>query len=542
MTRSIAAAALLVLLTQTASPADGQQPGRFPVRHEVFVGSEIEGYLRYLHTLSDEPYPWTVRGFGPAEVDRVLPARGVLHPWVHRYDLGRPDEGPGLGLQRVRPEAGAIYNTGFPQGRNDGAVWAGRGATGWIRAGVAARYGPISLVLAPEAFIAENRDFELHPNGRADSLRFGAWRTPRNIDLPQRFGEDRYARLDPGQSTLRVDLAGLTAGVSTASQYWGPATEHAVILGDNAPGFAHAFLGTAQPVDLWLARLHGRAVWGRLEQSELSPMPAGSARLMSGLAVVLMPRGLDGLELGGTRFFHDSWPAGGPGLEGLLRPFAGFLKSGLDESPDAARGNQLVSVFARWAVPGTGFEIYGEYGREDHSWNLRHLVLEPDDIGAYLLGFRKAWLRSDGILVGLRGEVYSSETSHLELTDLARGQSPMYQHHAQRQGHTHRGQMLASAAGFGGGASGLALDLFHARGRWTLEWARTLRAFGGRYPETGAARRDDRDVVHTLGAEGELFGGRFDLLGGLGASYDLNRNLAGDAFNLNARFSIRANL
>jgi hypothetical protein len=537
----MALAAIPLLIALVHAPARAQQDPA-PVRHEVFVGSEIESYLRYLHTLGAEPYPWTIRGFGPAEVERLLPTADAAHPWRHRYDLASRPRRARPDLELVTPEVRAIYNTGFPTGRNDGALWAGRGATVWMRGGMAARFGPVSLVLAPEVFTAENRDFALHPNGATDSLRYGAWRDPRSIDLPQRFGDERYARMDPGQSTLRLDLAGAAVGISTANQFWGPAIDNAVILGDNAPGFAHLFVGTARPVNFWLARLHARSVTGRLEQSPYSSLPAGSDRLMSGLVLVMMPRGLEGLEIGGSRFFHDSWPVGGPDFDDLLRPFEGFLKQNLNEAPDEAPGNQLVSVFFRWAVPGSGFELYGEYGREDHSWNMRHLLLEPDDIGAYLLGFRKAWLRSDGILVGLRGEVYSSETSHLALTDMARGQSPMYRHGAQRQGHTHRGQMLASSAGFGGGASVLAMDLYHAGGRWTFEWNRTLRAFDQSYVRLGVPNPAGRDVLHSAGVEGELFHGRFDIIGQLTAAYDFNRNLAGDSFNLRADVTLRARI
>src|SRR5690606_39168707 len=104
-----------------------------------------------------------------------------------------------------------------------------------LQGGVAARYGPVSLTLAPLFFWAQNRGFDLLPNGRSGRLAFADPVSPGSIDLPQRFGDSPYARLDPGQSTLRVDLPFLAAGVSTADQYWGPALVHPLVLGTTPP-------------------------------------------------------------------------------------------------------------------------------------------------------------------------------------------------------------------------------------------------------------------------------------------------------------------
>src|SRR5690606_15276481 len=105
-------------------------------------------------------------------------------------------------------------------------------------------------------------------------------------------------------------------------------------------------------------------------------------RVMSGLVGVFLPRWTPGLEIGVARFFHTPWPAGGLALDHFLKPFEGILKSGLDGDgmggDGSDRDNQLGSIFGRWAVPRTGFEVYGGFAREYHSYNLRDLFLEPD--------------------------------------------------------------------------------------------------------------------------------------------------------------------
>ncbi len=213
-------------------------------RSEIFAGGELENYLRYLQTLGEvAPYPWGVRAFSPAELDRLMP-RDTLHPWADRYDL-TPRAAKGISVDWVAPTASVRYNSTFPYGYNDGPIWAGRGLTLAGQAGVALRWGVLSLTVAPMAFVAQNAGFPLMPNGETGTLAYADGVLPDQIDLPQRFGSGAYARVDPGQSTARLDWGPLAAGVTTANQYWGPATEFPIVLGNNAAGFPQAFVGNS---------------------------------------------------------------------------------------------------------------------------------------------------------------------------------------------------------------------------------------------------------------------------------------------------------
>ena len=509
--------------------------------NEVFVGSELETYLRLLQVGGQSPlYPWSVRSFSPGEIERILPVDSV-HPWARRYPLD-PDTTAGLRFAWVRPRAQLIYNSGFPEGSSDGALWAGRGATAALQVGFSARYGPVSLTVAPIAFRAENDAFPLIDNALDGRFAFGDGTRPEAIDLPQRFGGKPYTRLDPGQSTLRIDAGPVAAGIATANQHWGPATEHPILLGNNAAGFLHGFVGTTTPQSTWVGQVHGRVVWGSLSQSDYSVVQGRqSRRFMSGLVGVFVPRGIPGLEVGAARFFHTPWPEKGLTAARFLKPLEGLYKQnlrdtdeGVDEKSDA--DNQLASVFARWVFPSSGFEVYGEYGREDHSWNLRDFIVEPDHSGGYTVGVQKVWRRSAPEMIVLRGEVINTQISHISKV---RDQAPFYVHYAgARQGHTQRGQLLGSSAGYGGGGSVLAVDRYHRRGRWTAEWTRTLRR-----ERVGSTALDGRnnealDVMHSLGAEAVLFRGGWEIISRVGGSYNFNRNFGSDAANLHVRFGV----
>lgn len=533
---------LAFLSTPDALLGQAAEPVRTPVAFEVFAGEGLDPYLRTLqNTGHAASYPWSARGFSPDDVER-LAVPDSLHPWSRRYSFSTARERPyELGL--IRPRLDAVFNSAFPYGGNDGPLWAGRGLTSGLRFGAFGRLGPLTLVLAPVVFRAENRAFELAPAAGDDLGAFRNALTPGNVDLPQRFGSDAYQRVDLGYSTLRLEIAGAVAGASTAAEHWGPSQIHPLVLGPNPGGFAHAFVGTARPVNLWIGHVHGRVVAGRLEASELMPVrDIDPRRLMTGLVVAFQPRGLPGLEVGITRFQHMEWPGGGLRASDLLKPFGTTIgERTRDEVRDHA-DNELASAFFRWNLPDAGFEIFGEWVRIDGAVDTRTFLMEPDDLAGYALGMRRVWEGPKSRLTVLRGEVFSTVSSHRERggarLQFAYRARPMYQHGRLVQGHTHRGQLLASPAGHGGQGSTLGLDRYHEGGRWTVEWERRLERDRTVRPPTSEPA--DADVAYAVGFEMVRFTGAVDLELGIRGVYNLNRYLQDDAFNLNLRVGVSA--
>jgi hypothetical protein len=444
----------------------------------------------------------------------------------------------------LRPEVRLIYNSAFPWAHTDGVVWAGRGLTGALQLGVQARYGPLSLTLDPIVFDAENASFGLLANGLTGQRRFASAIEPSDIDLPQRFGSRPYARIDPGQSTLRVDLYGVALGVSTATQIRGPSYSQALVLGNAGPGFPHMFVGTAAPVNVWAGHAHGQIEVGRLAQSAYSPMPADSGSgLMAGLVVTFVPRWTPGLEVGITRFFHQRWPAGGVSLSDFLIPLQGlFLESaGLQSrkynpaDPNYTPQDQLGSVFARWIFPRNGVEIFGEFAREDRNGNVRDFLLEPDHQSAFTLGFMKLWRRSTGTYSVFRAELANGRPTLLQRL---RGEAFFYTHNPLYQGHTNRGILLGSSAiAYGGIGETIALDWYRPDGRWTLEGSRVSYQREGE----GAGPRG-YDVVYAVRAERLLFHRGWDFTVAATPVLELNRNFVQDAFDLRLEVGARVAL
>lgn len=473
----------------------------------MLPGGEELLYLRALALTDSAPLPSVIQPFATSQ-DAALRARAAQQgPWSARFQpasgIARGRRAGGLSYRLLRPEAGLVYHSALPLSRNDGVVWAGRGSTLQATAGLRAQWGPLQLQLAPVLFAAQNAAFALTDNGQTGDLRYGDARFPGSIDLPQRFGAGQYARLDAGESSLTLEGGGLSGGLSTGRISWGPAREHNLVMGTNAGGFLHAFVGTQRPLDIWIGSVEARLIGGRLAQSSLSPVDTGNPdRFTSALIGRFSPRGARWLELGAIRVMQVRWPAAGPTLSQVLRPLQDIISDpSTGAEPNQNTENQFASAFVRVAVPRSGLEVYAELSREDFAGNTRWLIAEPEDLAALMLGVSRSQRRPDGSLVVLRGELVNGETAHVERGDrnLTRP-IPPYTHHLTRQGLTNRGQLLGSVLAYGGAGGTLSYERYTAQGRvrWSVErqlrldWLPTGGNPGTRHAETLYTLRYDR--------------------------------------------------
>lgn len=404
------------------------------------TGSADEASLLLLQLVGRAPLTQrTIRDFSMGMLDALA---SIERPRAIR-PLSR-----GVALQWMRPVATAWFNSSSPS-ETDGVVWTGRGLTTAITGGGVARFGALAIALRPVAFWSQNSAFT-PPLGGAPSQSPPPY--PFNIDLPSRFGQRTYSRLDPGESFVQLDTRYLIAGISTATQVWGPMHVFPLLLGPNAGGFPHAQLGSGLPWNIGIGKVGARVAVGRLDPSAFAPPHVGDRRrLASEFVGSFTPKGLDGLEIGAGRFFHRRWPTDGVGLDAFTIPFEGLLKKHLPnkDDPNQPGDNQLASIFFTLMLPSDGVEVYGEFLRDDHNFDTYDLIGEPDHESAYAIGLRRAWgSRSNNDALS----VLTLEAVNGRITALGRlrGESPVYIHNELVEGHTERGQLLGAPAAFGG--------------------------------------------------------------------------------------------
>jgi hypothetical protein len=532
--------------------ATAQSPDVTPT--DFAAGSVYEDYLRALQISGKIPLrPWSIRAFSQREVADVIKSDSS-GPWALRSKFST---GP---LQVGAPSVASIYNAKYAYGSNDGAVWAGRGLTVAATGGVSGRYGPLSYSVAPIAFWSRNRWFGILNTGKTGPQFYAHGTFGTAVDLPQRFGDDPYYRIDPGQSSIRIDTKPVTLGISTANEWIGPATEYPFLLGNNAPGFPHLFLGTGDPANLWIAKVHARVMWGKLYQSEYSPVTGGerfadgetgTIRLMTSAQIVIVPRGLPGLELGLGRFFHVPNLNGEPSANFWKKPLKEiFLKNEYAAGDSSGLDNQLATAFFRWTFPKSGFEVYGESGHEDQFYDLRELFQNPDHEREYMLGFQKSFSRRGGDLDVVRAEVIN-----YQLPTLARlrVEGAVYLHSPLRQGHTNRGQLLGASPGVGAAAASVvSWTRYSLAGRTAVTFRRIVRDQSGNYlgliktfpvqpppPNPEIINPKGSDVIVAIGVEKMRFGKWLDLGAKVEAMENYNRNFSSNLGNVSLQLFTR---
>lgn len=431
-----------------------------------------------------------------------------------------PAEGGGAGLEaRFVPIALELaYNSAYPRDRNNGALWAGVGPTVAASGGVRIHWKWLSAAAAPRVIRETNGAFEFPTDNIPGRSPFGDVSQP-SIDWPRRFGASSYTTVEPGQSYLRADVGFAAAGVSTENVWIGPSRIHPIMMSSTAPGFPHVFLGTSGSVHTPLGPVEGQALLGKLRESAYFDAKPNDNRLISGFVLDWMPRWVPGLALGGAFLNMELLPPGGYSFGHYIR---GIIPSSFfGNAGNAGGADRLGALYARWALPESGFEVYGEWTREDTPGNWQDLMAEPDWTQAYSLGVeqvvrgRSRWARLYGELTHL------GESAPVRA---GRGFFSYYTHGTVIQGLTNRGQLLGAALGPGSDGETVGLDVYYGRGS-TGAFVERSRYDDDTYYEAWARRwgetRHDWEI--TGGVRQSLALGPVDLQGSAGYSRRYNR-------------------
>lgn len=487
--RFVAVPLLLALsapaVCQVQDSSTSSEPG-LRLHRLVDLGGQVEDRRRLGELLGER-----------SEATSLLRTPSTLTPRL-RVEDGR------VKAAMLAPEVQSIWNSHLPFSFNDGALWAGRGVNVRAVTGVLLELGRIRLIAAPEFIYEQNSDFQTIPYPQGISPRRNPFASPlhplpESVDLPLRFGNEPRRRIEPGQSSLTLDLGRVAAGIATENLWWGPGIRNAILMSNQAPGVPHLFVRTDEPLATRVGWLHAHWLVGRLSESEFFDAEAvNDHRSLNAVALTFRPSFEPHLEVGVARsVFAARDPLADPvgALLDVVRNVGRPNGVVADSAAAPGEADQITAFFGRWLIPHSGFESYVEWARFEQPASLRDLLETPNHSQGFTLGLQ--WARPIGAANRVR---LQTELTYLEPSTTYRHREVFgaYTSRVVPQGYTHRGQVLGAGLGPAGSGQWLASDYF---GR---NWS--LGIFGGRIRWENAAmysvisgfRREDVSIFGGL--------------------------------------------
>ncbi len=445
---------VIIFAFEAAEVKSQTLPTGFPVIEEAARRQQLTGSF-------DSTFSFTLRPiYGELYADSAgafaIDSASSVKMWKELVSFSN-----GKGAVRLLPAQLKVqYNSKRPYGWNNGAMVPAAGLQTLLSAGVFAKWGPLQVQLRPEVVYAGNKDFDTFEDAHEERVQATRYNRLNRIDAPTRFGDETYTKITPGQSSVRLNYKGFSAGYSTENIWWGPGRHNSLVMTNNSGGFHHFTVNTSRPVKTPLGHFEFQLIGGRLEPSGFYPADTGFIfnnrkvyrakvddwRYLNGLMAAYQPKWVKGLTIGGTRVvqqYSQSAKAHKDYLPVLIHLFRGSQAGAVD----SLRRDQLLSLFARWELKKASAELYAEYGRADAAWHLRDLLMSPQHSMAYVLGLAKLIpLINSKAFIEL-----NMEFTHLERTgtNLLRADPVWYTNYQIRHGYTHGGEVLGAGIGPG---------------------------------------------------------------------------------------------
>jgi hypothetical protein len=351
--------------------------------------------------------------------------------------------------------ASASYSGSFEVQRPDGLAAPAAGAVVAASAGLLLRRGALEIRVLPEVAWHQNNTLDLPESTFADNRRYGyPWAA---IDWPLQFGPSAFTLAGPGRSGVRLHFGRFSAGIDAEPVRWGPSRRYPLLLSGQQASLPRVGLRTEEPLDLGsIGKLDANLLYAHLTSSDwFSASAEAEDRIMGGLVLAWRVGFLPGLELGAASLYHrdaDDFNAGA--ALGWIQPPA--------ESAEANdEGNGIGNYWLRWSRPGSGFDVWVEWMKDDYNPGFGQLLLEPEHGVGRTFGIRQEVPWGDRRFA-LHFESVTTRNTE-PLADDDDGSRTIYYTHGQvREGHTQRGQMLGAVVGPGGDGEFVEVSLIGA--------------------------------------------------------------------------------
>lgn len=365
-----------------------------------------------------------------------------------------------------------VFNSNRPFGWGNSSLLNGVGWQNLISPGIFAKLFNLQIQLRPEFVFSQNKYFQGYGGDFSDNVTFARFRYWNFGDNPERFTREFNQFSTWGQSFISLAFGKAEIGFSTQNIWWGPGQFTSLIFSDNARGMKHFFVKTKSPINVGIGLMEAQIIFARAEDSGLGATQSlrlndqffrpfiGDWRYINGISATFQPSFLKNLSIGLNRTFQQYNDDVEKTFYGRIPVFQAFQKerffqNGNSVIYDQKAQDQLVSVFFKYKSKKGKFELYSEFGRNDHSFNWREFILNPEHARAYLIGFQKLiQLPNKDKFIQLKGEIIHQQESvnrYIRYPELG-VLNTSWQTHYQVRGFTNYGESMGAGIGVGSNA------------------------------------------------------------------------------------------
>jgi hypothetical protein len=335
------------------------------------------------------------------------------------------------------------YNSRLPIGINQGSANPNVGWQQLYSFGVDIQWrNNLRLHIAPEHQFAENLPYPRFPLNSTDWEQYYYYLN--HIDIPERFGEQKFTEWNLGQSYVEYTYKNLVAKVSSENKWWGPASFNPLILGSNAPGFLHGSLSTGIPFSTPVGKVEGELIGGLLNNSGYGPPEQNRISTSTNTWLYKPKKESDRYLIGLVYSLQPKWV---PGM------YVGFAKIRMTYQNEffSEASASMGSWFLRYAMPKEQAEIYFEYGRSDTDLSITNIFQSSPYGRGYTAGLKKGYsLGKSDHLILLGAEITNLSLPEKEQVDYQ--PKSWYLDDYIRQGFTNKGRVLGAGIGPGSNA------------------------------------------------------------------------------------------
>ena len=326
------------------------------------------------------------------EQDFSLDVKKQQELFLRPYYNNLNDSWAGNFLLTVRSDF--FYNDNAPNLENTSDKWIGKGFS--FFSSMKLSYINKILLFSIEPFIFHNQNKGYDEPWRMDKY------SRLNDNMAHSDAPYRKSGFREGQIYLHYQ--GFGFGYSNANMWWGPGIHTSLNMTNNTTGFPHLMIGTLKEQRYKQFGFQLRYIFAEMDERNITePYFTALLASMSWHSDPTITLGFSRTYLTGGRRTQEKisrW-------EAMTIPFESlFLSSKIidPEDPESSLDiwDQTLVGYLLLSFPEAKLKLFIEYGRNDHAWDTRDFVRQPDHTSASVIGFRKyGFFGADKFVAGI---------------------------------------------------------------------------------------------------------------------------------------------